>query len=199
MKKLMVITMTLLVASLIMSGTASAEFAVRTKIVQTLPTSLTVGSTSYMEVTFTNKFKEKGKRQPIYFTAWLTWGGCSYRSGSDPSPVCYKDKGSEAFCAMHKKPLCKTLKTASPKYRWMKPGMSRTVRLPINYKQCLPPNAADPTFPGTVDPTNHYYSGLPCASGRWYILTRGYVPGWGWRNWASHISKDVYVVPPPPG
>jgi hypothetical protein len=188
---------------LLVPGSVFADSAVQTKVVKQLPPSVTVGSTYHLKVKFTNKFYEKTKgkptRLPVYMTAWLEWGGCSYKSGSDFNPQCYTDKGSEPFCSMYKKPRCKYLKTATPRYRWIKPRKSRTVSLPLNYKQCLPPNVADPTLPGTIDPTNHYYSGLPCASGRWYLKTRGYIRGWGWRQWTINVSDDLFVTPAPQG
>lgn len=142
---------------------------------------MSVGTENLVVVRFNNKFRDKKTKKYIpikEFTAWIEWGGCSYRDASDRNPICYSDKSD-----------------LIPQPRTLLPLKKRKISLPFTYEQCLPPNGADPLQPATLDPSSRFFSGLPCASGKWIIQSKGYVKGYGWRSWSAPAGGELWVIP----
>lgn len=162
----------------------------RKAIYNDLGPSVQVGSRHKLVVKFTNKlfrdrkylkYAKKKKIKPnIKMTAYVEWGAMSW-------PVLQSQGGTMVVDDDRTSPI--------PPTKWIKPHKSRTMTFLVNFKACLPPWAPDPQTPGTLDPNNRVYFGLPCASGGWYLRTKAYIKGLGWSSWSSPLGGRVYVTP----
>lgn len=182
-KKIAVIT-AMLVISLTMIQSASAKpktlrvNGLWTTIIQDVPPTAQVGKVYTVKLKYTNRYRShrgKKQRERVKFTAWIEWGSYTYTSPADRNPSYYWHET---------KPR--------PKTRWLKPGESRTLSFRISFNGCLPPWGAE----WNSQPGDYFYSGLPCASGRYYLKSTGVVKGSRWVGGFTYpYQKNVFIVP----